>query len=71
MIFHVRGGKDISRKSSSTITIFGFLDFEVPGSTCTVSGKEEGGTFQENHSLQLQFLASLILRFPEFKITVF
>ena len=44
-------GRYISRKPSSTITIFGFLNFEVPGSTCDVEGKEEGGTFQENHLL--------------------
>ena len=46
MMFLVRrreGGRGISRKSFSTITIFDFPDFEVPGSTCDVSGKEEGG----------------------------
>ena len=44
-MFQVRreGGRDISRKSFSTITIFDFPDFEVPGSTCDVSGKDEGG----------------------------
>ena len=57
------GGRDISRKSSSTITIFGFPEFEIPYGQHVVFQvrREGGGTFQEN---QLQHLKPVEPRKP-------